>query len=140
MIIPLLTDANMNAYPDGSILKYEPCTLTTSEKSLYKAIVNSWNERLKQKRFEAYMAMDREAQAVNISCRAYDQVAYSPEKQAALKLQGSDEDDGDLRNHEVSGTAAHFAREMDLRPRRAAAEARRQRQKRKRDGERSDCT
>ena len=83
--------------------------------------------------------MEKEAQAVVISYRAYDQVANDPEKQPALKLRGSDEEDGDLRNHEVSGTAAHFAREMELRPRRAAAEERKQGQKRKRDRERSEC-
>ena len=139
MISPLLTDANMNAFPDDSISEYDPSALNNSEKKLYNTIINSWNERLRQERFEAYMAMEKEAQAVNLSCRSYDQVAYSPEKQPALKLRGSDEEDDELRNHEVSGTAAHFAREMDLRPRRAAAEERRQGQKRKRDGERSEC-
>ena len=139
MISPLLTDANMNTSPDDSILKNEPCTLTNSEKKLYKAIINSWNEKLRQQRFEAYIAMEKEAQAVNISCRAYDQVADDPEKEPALKLRGSDEEEDDLRNHEVSGTAAHFAREMDLRPKRAAAQERRQGQKRKRDRERSEC-
>ena len=140
MISPLLTDANMNTSPDDSILKNEPCTLTNSEKKLYKAIINSWNERLRQERFEAYIAMEKEAQAVDISCRAYNQLANDSEKQAALKLRESDEEDGDLRNHEVSGTAAYLAREIDLRPKRAAAEKRRQGQKRKRDGERSECT
>ena len=135
MISPLLTDANMKAFPDDSIPKYEPCALNNSEKKLYNAVINSWNERLRQERFEAYIAME-EAQAVIISSRAYDQVAYSLEKQAMLKLRVSDEEDNDLRNHEVSGTAAHFGREMELRARR---EERRQGRKRKRDGERSDC-
>lgn len=139
MVIPLLIDANMNSYPDDSISKHEPCTLNNSEKKLYNAIINTWSERLRQQRFEAHIAMEKETQAVNISCRACDQVAYSPEKQTASKLRASDEEDYDLRNHEVSGTAAHFAREIELRARRAAVKERRQGQKRKRDGERSDC-
>ena len=139
MISLFLTDADMNTNSDDSISKYEPCTLTKSEKKLYNAIINSWNERLRQERFETYMAMEKEAQAVNPSCRPYDHVAYNPENQTASKLRASDEEDNDLRNHEVSGTAAHFAREMDLRASRAAAEERRRGRKRKRDGERSDC-
>lgn len=139
MISPRLTDANMNTDSDDSISKYEPCTLTKLEKKLYNAIINSWSERLRQERFEAYIAREKEAQAVRLSCRSYDHVAYNLEKQTASRLRASDEEDGDLRNHEVSGTAAHFAREMDLRAPRAAAEERRRVRKRKRDGERFDC-
>ena len=139
MINPLWTDGNMDHCPVDLILKYEPCILTNSEKRLYNATINSWNERLRQQRFEAYMAMEKERQAVSSSCRSYDQVAYSPEKQTTSKIRASDKEDNNLRNGEVSGTAAHFAREMELRARRTAIERCRQGQKRKREGERSDC-
>ncbi|KAK0507657.1 hypothetical protein JMJ35_009546 [Cladonia borealis] len=110
----------MNNSPVDSILKYEPCTLTKSEKKLYNATINSWNETLRQQRFEACMAMEKEAQAT------------------ASKLRASDKEDNNLRNGEVSGTAAHFAREMELRARRAAIQKCSQGQKRKRTGQRSD--
>ena len=139
MINPLLTDANMNTCPDDSTSKNEPFTLSNSEKKLYNTIINSWNERLRQERFEAYFAMVKEVQAANLSWPSYDQFAYSPQKQTASKVRASDEEDNYLRNDEVSGTAAHFAREMELRRRRAAAGEGGQGQKRKRDGERSDC-
>lgn len=85
------------------------------------------------------MAIEKEAQAVSSSCRPYDQVAYSPKKQIASKLRASDKEDNNLRNGEVSGTAAHFAREMDLRAMRASIEKHRQDKKRKREGQRSNC-
>ena len=139
MIDPLSTDGNMNNSPVDSILKYEPCTLTKSEKRLYNATINSWNETLRQQRFEACMAMEKEAQAVSSSCLSHDQVAYSAERQTASKLRASDSEDNNLRNGEVSGTAAHFTREMELRARRAAIQKCSQGQKRKRAGQRSDC-
>ena len=67
MIDPLSTDSNMNNSPVDSILSYDPCTLTKSEKRLYNATINSWEATLRQQRFEACMAMEREAQAVS-SC------------------------------------------------------------------------
>ena len=67
MMDPLSTDSNMNNNPVDSILKHEPCTLTKSEKRLYNATINSWKETLRQQRFEACMAMEKEAQAVS-SC------------------------------------------------------------------------
>ena len=139
MISSSLTDANMNIYPDDSTSKNEPCTLSNSDKKLYNTIINSWNQRQRQERLEAYIAMEKEVQAPNLSCRSYDQFAYSPEKQTAFEVRASDEEENSLRNDEVSGTAAHFAREMELRRRRAAAGEGGQGQKRKRDGERSDC-
>ena len=139
MIDPLSSDGNMNNSPVDSILKYEPCTLTKTEKRLYNATINSWNETLRQQRFEACMAMEKEAQAVRSSCRSHDQVAHSPEKQTASKLGASDKEDNDLRNGEVTGTSAHFAREMELKARRATIEKCSQGQKRKRAGQRSDC-
>ena len=139
MIDPLLTGGNMNNCPVKLTLKCEPCTLTDSEKRLYNATINSWNEMLRQQRFEAYMAMEKEAQLVSSSCRSHDRVAYSSERQTALELRASDKQDNDLHNGEVSGTAAHFAREMELRARRAAIEKCRQDKERDREGERSDC-
>ena len=139
MIDLSLTDGDMNNCPADLISKYEPYTLTNSEKRLYNATINSSNERLRQQRFEAYMAMEKEAQAVSPVCRSYDQVAYSPEKQTASQLRASDKEDNNLRNSEVSGTAAHFVRELELRVRRAAIEKRRQGQEWKREGQRSDC-
>ena len=123
MISSLLIDANMNTCPDDSTSKNEPCTLSNSEKKLYNTIINSWNQRERQERFEAYIAMEKEVQA----------------PKTAFRVRASDEEENYLRNDEVSGTAAHFAREMELRRRRAAAGERGQGQKRKRDGERSDC-
>ncbi len=136
---PLLTDGNMNSCQVEIILKCEPSTLTNLEKRLYNATINSWNERLRQQRFEACMAMEKEAQTVSSSCRSYDQVVDSAEKHTASKLRASDKDDYNLRNSEVSGTAAHFAREIELRARGAAIEKCRQGQKRKREEQRSDC-
>ena len=138
-IDPLLIDGNMNNCPVDLTIKYEPNTLSNSEKRLYNATINSWNESLRQGRFEVYMAIEREAQAVNSSCRSYNQVAYSPEKQTASKLRASDKEDNNLCNGEVSGTAAHFVREIELRAMRAAMEKCRQGEKRKRGGQRSDC-
>ena len=129
----------MNTCSDDSVPKVEPCTLSNSEKKLYNTIINTRNERLRQERFEAYIAMEKEVHAPNLSCRSYAQFAYSPEKQTAFRVRASDKEENYLRNDEVSGTAAHFAREMELRRRRAAAGEGGHGQKRKRDGERSDC-
>ena len=70
MIDPLLTDGNVNNCPVEKILKYEPSALTDAEKRLYNATINSWNEMVRQQRFEAYVAMEKEAQAVSSSFRS----------------------------------------------------------------------
>ena len=55
----------MNPCPDDSISKDGPRTLSNLEKKLYNTIINSWNERLRQERFEDHIAMEKEVQAAN---------------------------------------------------------------------------